>query len=63
MFAAAGTSTMSIGTTWSLLGWPSTASVSIRDLWQRADVGVFTGGYNTTVAGHDVFFARLTLQQ
>lgn len=57
-----GTETISVGVSWSQLGWPATSSVAIRDLWTRSDVGVVADGYNATVASRDVFFFRATLQ-
>ena len=40
---------------WTQLGWDQNASVSVRDVWAHEDVGVFTGSYETSVDGHDVF--------
>ena len=57
-----GTGNVTIGVTWSLLGWPSNAKVAVRDLWARQDMGVYANGYNATVGTHDVFFFRATQQ-
>jgi len=43
---------------WADLGWPSTASVTLRDLWAGKDIGPLTSEYSTSVDPHDVFFFR-----
>jgi alpha-galactosidase len=55
-----GTATVDVAITWDQLGWSSSATVSVRDLWARKDVGVFSGGLTRTIASHDVFFFRAT---
>jgi alpha-galactosidase len=39
---------------WEDLGYPSTVSASVRDLWQHKDMGKFTGKFSATVASHGV---------
>ncbi len=34
-----------VAVTWSSLGWPSSASVLVYDLWAHASLGTFTGGH------------------
>jgi alpha-galactosidase len=47
---------VNVGVSWSDIGF--SGSVSVRDLWARSALGNFTGGYNATVAMHDVSFVR-----
>jgi alpha-galactosidase len=42
---------------WSDLG--VTGSLKVRDLWARADVGVLSGAYQTTVASHGAALIRI----
>jgi alpha-galactosidase len=56
-----GTQPVNIAVTWQDIGWSNTAAVAIRDLWKRSNVGVFTGGYNATIASHDVLLFRAQL--
>ncbi len=51
-----GTTPVNVGVSWSDIGF--SGSVSVRDLWARSALGNFTGGYNATVAMHDVSFVR-----
>lgn len=51
---------INVATTWDVVGLPADATVTVRDLWARHDVGNFTGGYNRTLAKHDVFFFTAT---
>jgi hypothetical protein len=32
---------------WTMIGLPASADVHVRDLWQRLDIGNFTGSYST----------------
>lgn len=45
--------TRAITVTWAQLGWPSTRSVAVRDLWLRQDLGEHTGSFTATVAFHE----------
>ena len=47
---------------WEELGWLPTDHVHVRDLWAKADVGTFAGGFNTTLERRDVAMLRLTKQ-
>jgi alpha-galactosidase len=43
-----------ITATWEELGYPSTLSASVRDLWQHQDLGKLTGKFSAKVASHGV---------
>ncbi|GGF62405.1 hypothetical protein GCM10010912_04430 [Paenibacillus albidus] len=49
-------STMSVNFTSLGLG----SSVAVRDLWQKADLGTFTGSYSATVPAHGTVMLKLT---
>ena len=40
---------------WTDLGWSSNSTANVRDVWAHENVGEFTGGFETTVPGHDIF--------
>jgi hypothetical protein len=50
---------------WSHLGWPLNSTVKLRDVWERRDLGVFSGGgfISPAIAPHDVLYLRATLVQ
>ncbi len=43
-----------ISANWEDLGYPSQLAASVRDLWQRKDLGKFTGKFSAQVASHAV---------
>ena len=43
-----GGSEQQISVNWEDLGYPSTLSASVRDLWQHKDLGKFTGKFSAT---------------
>lgn len=49
-----------------VVGWSSSTTVSVRDLWAHADLGSFTGAYpqtgSVTVAPHETHLVRMTKQ-
>lgn len=49
-----GTSPREITANWTDLGYPAHLAATVRDLWQKKDVGRFTGKYTSTVPGHSV---------
>ena len=51
-----------IAVRWADLGWGPKDVVTVRDLWERSDIGPFTEGYATTVRPHGAAFLRLTRQ-
>ena len=50
---------MSIG--WAALGYAQGAAVAVRDLWARADLGVFTGSFAANVTQRDARIYRFAL--
>ena len=52
---------VNVSVTWAELGW-SSGSVRVRDLWQKADLGLIESGYSADIAPRDVVYLRLTLQ-
>jgi alpha-galactosidase len=46
--------------TWEELGYPSYLKATVRDLWQKKDLGFFTGKYGVTVESHGVMMFRVT---
>ena len=49
-----------INVTWAMLGVPAATRLSLRDLWQHADLGVFSSQWPVTVQPHDVVMLRAT---
>jgi alpha-galactosidase len=49
-----GASEQQITANWEDIGYPSSVSASVRDLWQHKDLGKFTGKFSATVASHGV---------
>jgi alpha-galactosidase len=49
-----GSAQQEISANWEDLGYPSHLSASVRDLWQRKDLGKFTGKFSAPVASHAV---------
>lgn len=43
-----------IAVTWEDLGYPNHLEASVRDLWQKKDLGRFTGRFSSSVASHGV---------
>jgi alpha-galactosidase len=50
------------GTAWDTIGLFPGTKPRVRDLWQKADVGSFTGRYEATVEPHGVVMVKLTPQ-
>ena len=44
---------------WTDLYYPSSLSATVRDLWQKKDLGKFTGKFSTTVASHGVMMVTM----
>jgi hypothetical protein len=38
----------------------SFSAMSVRDLWERRELGVHEGGYSTVVPGHGVAIIKVT---
>jgi alpha-galactosidase len=50
--------TQEITVQWSDIGLPA-GPAAVRDLWERADKGVFTGSYTATVPAHGVLLVKI----
>ncbi len=51
-----------ITVTWNDIGFPVDHPASIRDLWARKDLGIFTGSYTSSnIASHAVMMLNITL--
>jgi alpha-galactosidase len=48
-----------ISASWEDLGYPSRLPAVVRDLWNKKDLGVFTGKFNALVASHGVVTLRI----
>ncbi|HTC65553.1 MAG TPA: glycoside hydrolase family 27 protein [Candidatus Acidoferrum sp.] len=48
-----------ISASWEDLGYPSRLPAVVRDLWNKKDLGVFTGKFNALVASHGVVMLRI----
>jgi alpha-galactosidase len=53
-------SSSSVTVNWADIGLPSTASASVRDLWQQSDQGNFVGSYTATVPAHGVVMLKIS---
>jgi alpha-galactosidase len=49
-----GASEQKITATWETLGYPSHVLASVRDLWQKKDLGKISGEFSAQVASHAV---------
>jgi alpha-galactosidase len=49
-----------ISANWEELGYPSRLPATVRDLWNKKDLGKFTEKYSATVASHGVVMVRVT---
>jgi alpha-galactosidase len=54
------TGSSTINVTWTEIGLSSTQVASVRDIWQKKDMGNHTGSYSASVPFHDVAFLRIT---
>ena len=56
-----GTAAALMSCTWEEVGLPQpSAAAAVRDLWERKDLGNFTGAYATTVPAHGAVVIRIT---
>ena len=53
-----GAKSADVQVSWKDLGWKED-QMKVRDLWSHRDLGVFDGGYNASVASHDVVFLKV----
>ena len=49
-----------IAASWEDLGYPAHLSASVRDLWEKKDLGKFAGKFNARVPSHGVVMVRVT---
>jgi len=49
-----------ITASWTEIGVPSGVAATVRDLWKRRDVGLFTDSYTSEVASHGTVLVKLT---
>jgi alpha-galactosidase len=49
-----------VAVSWPEIGYTSTMSAQVRDLWLHQDLGSFKGGYKSSVPGHGVVMVRIT---
>jgi alpha-galactosidase len=54
-----GTTAASLKVSWAELGLGAGASLKVRDLWAKKDLGVFTGSHEAPVPAHDVVMLRV----
>jgi alpha-galactosidase len=54
VFLNRGLSPQDIAVNWLHLGYPDHLSAGVRDLWEKKDIGKFTGSYSATVPSHAV---------
>lgn len=55
-----GTVEAEINVTWEELGYPAHLSAAVRDLWEKKDLGNFTGKFSAKVTGHGVVMISVT---
>jgi alpha-galactosidase len=49
-----------VSVTWTEIGYPAHLKAKVRDLWQKKDLGKFTGSYKAQVPSHGVVMVRIT---
>ena len=49
-----------VSVTWTEIGYPVHLKAKVRDLWQKKDLGKFTGSYYAQVPSHGVVMVRIT---
>jgi alpha-galactosidase len=55
-----GASETEVSANWEDLGYPSRLPATVRDLWNKKDLGKFTGQFSAKVPSHGVVMARVT---
>jgi len=48
-----------VSVNWSEIGYPAHLRAKVRDLWQKKDLGQFTGSYTAQVPSHGVVMVRI----
>jgi len=54
------TAAKEIAVSWNEIGYPNHLKANVRDLWQKQDLGKFTGDYSANVSGHSVVLVKIT---
>jgi len=54
-----GASETEVSANWEDLGYPSRLPATVRDLWNKKDLGKFTGQFSAKVPSHGVVMARV----
>jgi alpha-galactosidase len=54
-----GDSDKEIAANWTDLYYPNNLPATVRDLWQKKDLGKFTGKFSATVASHGVVMVTI----
>jgi alpha-galactosidase len=49
-----------ISVAWEDLGYPAHLSAAVRNLWEKKDLGKFTGSFTAKVSGHGVVMVSVT---
>lgn len=57
-----GNEVATIAASWEEIGLAPLSKAAVRDLWQKTDLGSFTGRFEAKVAPHDVVFVTITPQ-
>ena len=55
-----GASEAEVSANWDNLGYPSRLPATVRDLWNKKDLGKFTGKFSAKVPSHGVVMVRVT---
>ncbi|NQV33501.1 MAG: glycoside hydrolase family 27 protein [Phycisphaeraceae bacterium] len=51
-----------IGVIWTEIAYPLSLTAKVRDLWEKKDMGTFTGGYAADIPPHGVAFLKVVPQ-
>ncbi len=54
-----GSSETEISVSWAALGYPAHLPASVRDLWEKKDLGTFKGSYSAKVPSHGVVMIKV----
>ena len=54
-----GSSETEISASWAALGYPAHLPASVRDLWEKKDLGTFKGSYSAKVPSHGVVMVKV----
>ncbi|CAE7396923.1 unnamed protein product [Symbiodinium microadriaticum] len=60
LFNSGNNNDVPVAVSWEELGWSNSDKVYVRDLWLHEDVGLVTGGFESSLPAHDVTMLRVT---